>query len=508
MTTTPPGQPDPLQLHKEACRASLASFAYRMSRQRWTPYPHLAYLANRIQPQVARGGARIIVNVPPQHGKTELLSTWLPAWLLCWNPSYRVGVGSYIQDIAARNSMAVRDLVRSDPEGMGFKLHPSKQRGKDWELVHPGGPAYRNGGMVAVGVDGSLTGLGLDLMVIDDPYKNWDQVTSQAYREKIRHWYDKTVVPRLQKGGSIILVMTRWDESDLTGWLLGERGGDKWDHIVLPCLAPEDRSDPLGRQAGQALCEDLHPRSEMEALRNPDGGIGTVAFDTMFQQAPTSEGIGVFKRDWFRERWDTVPSQDVLDTWDLIESWDFSLGSTKASASRVHGAIYGHEVGTPRVHLLDEVCRHMRFTEMVTAVATLSAKWPTAYKKIVENKASGPDVVDHLKLEIDGLELVDPGKMDKITRAKLSTPRVEAGNLIIPNESVFPWAKSFLDELCGFPLGQHDDRVDTWSQADRYFREGQTLHMGRPGASKPVGRRGRGRGGGGGGRGGKSQPRF
>jgi predicted phage terminase large subunit-like protein len=477
---------DPTIIDPDAWRINLAAYASRLSLGTWKGYRHLRYLANRIQTSIAKGGARIIVNMPPQHGKTELLGMYLPGWFLSMDPSKRVLICGYQETIASRNTYKLREQVRlAGADVAGFHLSKGKDRADDWDVVHPGGPTFRAGSFAAAGVGGAVTGRPADLAIIDDPHKGWEDVQSEAYQTALREWWNRVLVPRLQLRASVVVVMTRWAENDLTGWLLKEKAAENWEHIIIPAIWDEDTPDPMGRVKEEVLCPELHSREEIYALKNPDGGVGTGVFETMYQQRPQSGTLGVFRRIWFSRFYDVRP--DLSEMAEVVGTWDFSHGSKTAHSSWCAGQVWARR-GREK-WLLDEIRRKMTFTEMLRATLEMCERWPSIRKVLIENKASGPDVIDMLEQTLKSCRVevvpVDPGRNDKYTRARAATPGVEAGEVILPSETLCPWVKDWLDEVCGFPFKEAKDRVDAFSQILRWFDANagrpSVLHLGRLG---------------------------
>ena len=242
-----PARPDRLtmQLLDQAWRASPAATASRWSRGLWRRQPHLNLISNAVA-SIAEAPLRLIVSLPPRHGKSELLSHWTPVWFLANWPQKRVGLASYAAEFAETWGRRARDSVVENAQELGIQVRPDLNRASEWELT-------AGGGMMTAGVGGPFTGRGFDLLIIDDPIKNRQEANSAALRRHVWEWWRSTARTRLEPGGSIIVVMTRWHEDDLAGKLLGaapDDGGaiDRWQHIRLPALAEED--DPLGREPG------------------------------------------------------------------------------------------------------------------------------------------------------------------------------------------------------------------------------------------------------------------
>lgn len=406
-------------------------------------------LLNRKLVDVATGRTkRLMVFMPPRHGKSELVSRYFPAWYLGLFPDKRIILASYEADFAATWGRKARNLLEEfGPSLFGVRVSAESSAASRWDLEN------REGGMVTAGVRGPITGKGANVAIIDDPVKNDQEAMSETYRDAAWDWYRATFSTRIQEEGAIILVMTRWHEDDLAGRLLREQesGGDSWEIVNLPALAEDN--DPLGRAPGEALCPALFTRATLERTKIR---VGSYWWNALYQQRPSPDEGGVFKRSWWRF-YRQLPSH--LD--EVIQSWDMAFKET-ASGSYVVGQVWGRKSADK--YLMDQVRAHMDFPTTLQAVRTLSAKWPQARAKLVEDKANGPAVIATLKREIPGLIAEEP-QGGKEARAAAVSPDVEAGNVYLPDPSIAPWVHDFIEECVAFPKGAHDDQVDAMSQA-------------------------------------------
>jgi predicted phage terminase large subunit-like protein len=290
---------------------------------------------------------------------------------------------------------------------------------------------------------------------------------SQTYRDATWDWYRATFSTRIQEDGAIILVMTRWHEDDLAGRLLRaqEEGGDKWEVVNLPALAEDD--DMLGRQLGEPLCPQLFTK---ETLEKTKVRLGSFWWNALYQQRPSPQEGGILKRHWWKFY---RKAPDKFD--EIIQSWDMTFKDTK-TADFVVGQVWGRK-GADK-YLLDQVRDRMDFPATIQAVRTLSAKWPQARVKLVEDKANGPAVIATLKKEISGLIPVEP-QGSKESRAWAVSPEVEAGNVYLPDPSIAPWVHDFIEECTVFPNGTNDDQVDAMTQALIRFSRHTGIFIGR-----------------------------
>ncbi len=382
--------------------------------------------------------------MPPRHGKSELVSHWFPVWFLNQWADRRIILASYEADFAASWGRKVRNSITANQEHLSVRVADDSAAANRWDTTE-------GGGMVTAGVGGPITGRGAHLLVIDDPVKNAEDANSETIRQKVWDWWTSTAYTRLEPGGAAVVVMTRWHEDDLVGRLIREMAsdGEHWDVLNLPALAEE--GDALGRQLG----EPLWPwRFASEALAKIKRAIGSYFWAALYQQRPSPPEGSLLKRGWWK--W----YRQAPETFDeVIQSWDMAFKDLKAS-DYVVGQVWGRK-GADK-YLLDQVRDQMDFPTTVQAVKALSAKWPKARAKLVEDKANGPAVIATLKHDLAGLIPVEP-EGGKVARASAVSPDIEAGNVYLPE--IAPWVKDFVEECAAFPMGAHDDQVDAMSQA-------------------------------------------
>lgn len=427
----------------ERDRRRLAAFTRRLYPSYQTA-AHITRLCAALEVAVATPGARLIVTLPPRHSKSLHVSEHLPAWYLGNHPDKRVIAAANTAELAHTFSRRVRNkLVDPHWPFPHVALSPDLGNVRMWDLDG------HLGGYVAVGVGGTPTGHGADLLIIDDPIRSAADADSEVVRAALWEWYTGTIRTRLEPDAAIILTATRWHEDDLTGRLLAaaETGGERWDHLHLPAIDDD----------GAALWPERWPVSALERTR---AAIGARAFDAQFQGQPSPAEGGTFKRHWWRY-WTpaTLPPIDSMTK--VVQSWDMTFRETKAG-SYVVGQVWGKHGAN--CYLLDQYRERVDFPGAIAAVRALTARWPAAHEKIVEDKANGPAVVATLKGEISGLIEVSP-QGGKEARANAISYLVEAGNVYLPDPTVMPWIDDFREEAAAFPNGKNDDQVDAMSQA-------------------------------------------
>lgn len=421
-----------------------------MSEGQWTPFDHLLLLNTKLVDVAAGRVKRLMVFMPPRHGKSELVSRYFPPWYLGVFPDNRIILASYEADFAATWGRKARNLLEEyGSELFGVRVSGDSSAASRWDI------ADHEGGMITAGVRGPITGKGANVAIIDDPVKNDQEALSQTYRDATWDWYRATFSTRIQGDGAIILVMTRWHEDDLAGRLLEAQktDGDKWEVVSFPALAEED--DPLGRPFGEPLCSDLFTK---ETLGKTQKRIGSRWWTSLYQQRPSPDEGGILKRGWWK--FYRLPV-DPAGFAEIIQSWDMAFKETTTS-DFVVGQAWGRKGAD--VFLLDQVRDRMDFPATVQAVKSFSAKWPQATAKLIEDKANGPAVISTLQHEVSGLIPVNP-EGGKEARAHAVSPLIEAGNVYLPDPNDAPWIHDFIEECAAFPKGAHDDQVDGMTQA-------------------------------------------
>ena len=409
---------------------------------------------------------RLMVFMPPRHGKSELVSRKFPAFLLGKNPDTSIISCSYSADLASRMNRDVQRLIDSERY---LELFPGTQLSNQHTRRFYETRYTRNNNMFEVvdkkgtyrssGVGGGITGMGGEYIIIDDPVKNREDADSATIREKIYDWYTSTLYTRLEKDGCILLTLTRWHEDDLAGKLLkaAQEGADQWTILELPAVCEYPPKPYDVRQEGEALWKWKY---DEEALEKMKVTVGSRDWAALYQQHPTPGEGGTFKREWWNY-YKVLP--DGL--YDFVQSWDCTFKDAQSS-DYVVGQVWARK-GSSR-YLLDQVRGRMSFTETLRAIRSLSAKWPQAIRKLVEDKANGTAVIDVLRKEIPGLIPVEP-EGGKIVRANAVTAVAEAGNIYLPDPSIAPWVHDFVEEHAVFPNGANDDQVDAQTQANTYY---------------------------------------
>ena len=437
----------------DSSKLSLVDYAqYRSTDIRpWYPWEYLRHAANTIQEAIEKGGGRLIINMPPRHGKSELLSYYLPAWFMEKKPSNEIILTSNEANFAAEFGARVRDLV-NDSKDCRVKIKEDKRASNRWITTH-------DGGMRTAGVGGSIIGRGGDLLIIDDPHKNWQEATSKTYQDKVVNWYKTTFSTRAEPNATIIIIMQRWCQDDLCGYLLNN-DSDDWTLIKYPAIAEE--KDALGREIGDPLCPERYP---VEELLKKKQSMGTSLFEGMYQQNPAPPGGVIFKREWWK--YYTIPPEDCDQ---IIHSWDMSFKETK-NGSFVCGQVWGKRGADYYLVPPYQIRARMDFVASQAAVKSLyHLRKPSGV--LIEDKANGPAIIASLKREISGIIPISP-QGSKEARAYSVSPICEAGNVYLPDPSIWDGTPGFVEEHANFRgvAKEVNDQVDTFTQAINWFMD-------------------------------------
>lgn len=258
-------------------RTLVHTFANTMSGGRWKLYRHLVYLGRELSRAIYTPNSRLIVNMPPRVGKSELISHWLPVWFFDWFPDRRIILGTHSDPLASRYGRMVRNELNGNPS-IRAKVSDDSSARDEWETT-------AGGGMKCVGMRTGVTGFGGNLLLIDDPYPSWGKAWSHAYRREVEDWYDGTASNRLEPGASVIVLHHRMHPRDLTTHLLAK--DEKWEQITLPSIATTH--DVLGRKPGEALCPERYDIERLERVRR---STPKAIFEAMHQQNPQNVGPG------------------------------------------------------------------------------------------------------------------------------------------------------------------------------------------------------------------------
>ncbi len=423
---------------------------------------HHALMAKKFE-EIAEGKLkRLIINMAPRHTKSEFASFLLPSWFLGRFPHKKVIQTSNTADLAVGFGRKVRNLVGSEQYARvfpGVSLRQDSKAAGRW-ATNKGGEYF------AIGVGGTVTGKGADLLIIDDPHSEQEARLASHNPEvfdSVYEWYTSGPRQRLQPGGAIVVVMTRWSERDLTGRIIKDAQNrdktDEWEVIELPAIMP----------SGNPLWPEFWSLDELEALREE---VGPAKWNAQYQQTPTGEEGALVKREWWK-RWEKEnPPQCEF----IIQSWDTAFTKNERSdysACTTWGVFYKDEV-EPNIILLDAYEARMEFPELKQKAYEMYKEWePDAC--IVEAKAAGSPLIFELRrMGIPVSEYTPVRGNDKFVRINSVTDLFKSGKVWAPEAR---WADEVIEQMAAFPNAPHDDLVDSTTQALIRFRSGGFVRL-------------------------------
>lgn len=444
------------RLEIAASQASLVEFAKKVY-PNYSVGAHHKVMAKLFKDVLEGRKKRVIINIAPRHGKSELTSFLLPAWWLGHRPSDQIIMATHTSSLSEDFGRRVRNLIASPeykeifPETL---LSSDSKSAGSWNTAL-GGKYY------AVGTGGALAGRGANLLVIDDPHSEQDLKSgSKLPFEQAWSWYQTGPRQRLMWGGAVIVVMTRWGQLDLTAKLLDYQSrnpeADQWEVIELPAILP----------SGKALWPEKWP---LEELLKTKASLQPRFWNAQYQQEPTSDNIAIIKREMWRvwERESAPPCQYIIQSWDTAFE---AKTSADYSACTTWGVWYNEEEhNLPHVILLDAFKDRMEFPELKEVALKHYKEWqPDAF--IVEKKAAGAPLIQELRLAGIPVQEFSPSRgNDKTVRVNAVSDLFASGRVWAPDER---WAHEVIEEVASFPVGEHDDFVDTTTQALLRFRQG------------------------------------
>ena len=420
---------------------------------------HHALMAKKFE-EIAEGKLkRLIINMPPRHTKSEFASNMLPAWFLGNYPGKKVIQCSNTAELAVGFGRKVRNLVDSEQYAKIFpnvSLRSDSKAAGRWATNH-------GGDYFAIGVGGTVTGKGADLLIIDDPHSEQEARLAQGdptVFDSVYEWYTSGPRQRLQPGGAIIIVMTRWSDKDLTGKVIKNDATD-WEIIELPAIMP----------SGKALWPEFWSLNELEALKEE---LPAYKWNAQYQQKPTGEEGAIVKRDWWK-RWesDRAPFCEFV-----IQSWDTAFTKSQRSdysACTTWGVFHLNEdPNNVNIILLDAVKDKLEFPELKEKAKEMYDEWKPD-SCIIEAKAAGAPLIFELRRMGVYVQDYTPVRgNDKFVRLNSVTDLFRSGKVWAPDTR---WADELIEEMARFPNAEHDDLTDSATQALIRFRQGGFLRL-------------------------------
>ena len=425
---------------------------------------HHRIIAEKLERIAAGDLKRLIVNMPPRHSKSEFASYLMPSWFLGRNPKLKIIQATMNTELAVRFGRKVRDLI-ADPIYKeifpGTDLKQDSQAAGRWE-TSAGGEYF------AAGVGAAMTGRGADLLIIDDPHSEQDALSASAY-DNAYEWYTSGPRQRLQPGGSIIIVQTRWSKKDITGRLLNAQAkdvmADQWDVVEFPAIMP----------SGEPLWPEFWEKDELLKVK---ASLSVGKWNAQWQQNPTSEETAVVKREWWRV-WE---EEDIPDLDYVIQSYDTAYSKRETadySAITTWGVFQPHGNGDQHLILMDAKKGRWSFPELKDVAQEENDYWEPELI-LIEAKASGQSLADEMRLLNLPVSTFSPGRrkgggLDKMTRMHIVSPIFESGKVWYPEGRKF--ADEVIEEVASFPNGDHDDFCDSMTMALMRFRQGGFISL-------------------------------
>jgi len=419
---------------------------------------HHRHIAKKFN-QLANGEInRLIINMPPRHTKSEFASFLLPAWMVGRDPKLKIIQATHTGELAVRFGRKAKNLIDSERYQKVFrtKLQEDSKAAGRWE-TSAGGEYF------AAGVGGAITGRGADLLIIDDPHSEQD-AQSKIALDSAYEWYTSGPRQRLQPGGKIVLVMTRWSKKDLTGILLNNQKdvkGDQWDLVEFPAILDHgSKKEPVWPQYWK-----------LDELEKVKATLPVGKWNAQWMQKPTSEEGALIKREW----WQTWDKEHLPDCHYIIQSYDTAFLKKETadfSAITTWGVFYPNEDSKPNLILLDSIKDRFEFPELRREALEQYNYW-NPDMVIVEQKASGTPLTHELRqMDIPVMTFTPSRGNDKHVRVNSCAPLFEAGVIWAPDRK---FAEEVIEECASFPYGDHDDLVDSMTMAVMRFRQGGFL---------------------------------
>ena len=444
-----------LMLHEKKNKSEINNDFLKFVKSVWPDFvegSHHKKIADQFN-RLARGDInRLIINMPPRHTKSEFASFLLPAWMIGKNPKLKIIQTTHTAELAVRFGRKAKTLIDSEEYQKIFqtRLREDSQAAGRWETA-------QGGEYFAAGVGGAITGRGADLLIIDDPHSEQDALNPEAL-ERAYEWYTSGPRQRLQPGGKIVVVMTRWSVKDLTAQLIkssSETKADQWELIEFPAILPNEKP----------VWPEYWKLSELESVK---ASLSVQKWNAQWMQNPTAEEGSIIKREWWRV-WDK-PYIPPLDH--VIQSYDTAFLKKETadySAITTWGVFRLNEDSEPNLILLDAVKERLEFPELKRKALEQYTYW-NPETVIIEAKASGlPLTYELRKMGIPVVNFTPSKGNDKHARVNAVAPLFESGQIWAPDQK---FAEEVVEECAAFPYGDNDDLVDSMTQAVMRFRQG------------------------------------
>jgi predicted phage terminase large subunit-like protein len=415
----------------------------------WKPAPFLLKMALEIAQAIIKGNQRLVISVPPRHGKSELITKYTTIWILEHFPWLHVILATYGADLSTDFGRKVRDIIAQNQDLLTVELRRDANRADNWVT-------QAGGGMISVGLGGPITGRGANIFIIDDYIKEIKEATSQAHRDYIWAWFVTTALTRLEPGATMIIIATRWHHDDLIGRILKENPGGRWKEIWYPALAVEGVQDALGRQPGEPLFPERFPLSDLLERKET---LGSYFFNALYQQRPENDQAKLTNKDWL-EIVDQLPPFQQLRR---IRVWDFA--ATPDGGDYTVGTEMAYHEPTDTVYILNVIRRQLSSGQVEVLVRNTAVDDSQNVDVFIEQEpgSSGKALIAHYQNNVlpEFNVYSTPTNDGKLARAQPFLGGCEAGKVKLLRGH---WNAKFLSEFDEFPSdlkAKKDDQVDT-----------------------------------------------
>ena len=413
-----------------------------------------SFLARKIQSFIETDTGHaydiLIIECPPQHGKSMTVSESLPSWYLGRHPTENIILASYDSDFAERFCRKNKEKIKSCGRNLfGIEIGAIDRAG-EFELGNG------KGRMISRGIMSGITGNPANLIIIDDPVKNQQEADSPAYRNRVWSEWQASLKSRLAAKGKVVVIMTPWTDDDLAARII--RSEKNVQLIRLPVEAEEN--DPIGREAGEALCPELGKDNQWltdfkaSYISDPHGGQR--AWTALYQCSPRQEEGNLVRRDW----WKYYDPEEQIQFGTEIISVDASFKGDDSS-DYVSIQVWGKRAQD--YYLRYCLNKRLNFPDTVEAIKTIYRLFPRARTVLIEEAANGPAIIQTLQREMFIIPVTPLG--GKISRVNAISPAIESGHVFLPDPAKAPWVSDYIDQWTAFPNSKYDDMVDATSQA-------------------------------------------
>ena len=434
-----------LQMLSNQWKLTPATMAHHLN-PNWVAAPHLLYISAKIAQAIAKGNARIIISLPPRHGKSELITKYTSVWALEHFPHWNTILCTYGAELSKDFGRDVRDIIQANEDKLSVRIRQDTSAANRWKTE-------KGGGMAAVGVGGAITGRGANILLIDDFIKELKDALNKGHKDALWEWWKAVARTRVEPGGSVIIVATRWAPDDLIGRILeADKDTGRWDYYRIPALAEEN--DLLGRQVGEALFPERYDEAALLELKND---LGSFFFNALFQQNPRADENAITNVSWLKvtDHMPDLMAARKARIWDLAataDGGDYTVGLHMAHLQQMNHTYITNVV---RRRLSPEgVMQLMRQT-------AIGDGHDTDIYIEQEPGSSGKMAVEHIKNvilpEFNVFEVPVANSGGKLVRSAPFLAGCEAGRVSLIKGS---WNDDFIKEFGLFPGGENDDQVD------------------------------------------------